>query len=96
MGVPIHLASGHFSRVAGYVLEGYVPAADGKRLLQARPPQSLTACWRSSLRRAVAASSAARCWAWDRQPGGTTDHGHNLDHEDLGRMAVLEIDGPAR
>jgi FtsP/CotA-like multicopper oxidase with cupredoxin domain len=26
-------------------------------------------------------------------PGRTVDHCHNLDHEDLGLMGVLQIDG---
>lgn len=38
LGVPSQLASCHSAQVAGYVLEGHVPAADVKRLLRSRPP----------------------------------------------------------
>lgn len=38
LGVPSRLASCHTAQVAGYVLEGHVPAADVKRLLRTRPP----------------------------------------------------------
>lgn len=38
LGVPTRLASCHSAKVAGYVLEGHVPAADVKRLLRTRPP----------------------------------------------------------
>jgi len=38
LGVPKGLASCHSAKVAGYVLEGHVPAADVKRLLRTRPP----------------------------------------------------------
>jgi hypothetical protein len=38
LGVPTRLASCHSAKVAGYVLEGHVPAADVKRLLRSRPP----------------------------------------------------------
>lgn len=38
LGVPARLASCHTAEVAGYALEGHVPAADVKRLLQKRPP----------------------------------------------------------
>lgn len=36
-GVPSHLASCHTALVEGYVIEGHVPAADIKRLLEERP-----------------------------------------------------------
>ena len=36
-GVPDDLAGCHTARIAGYVIEGHVPAADIKRLLQERP-----------------------------------------------------------
>lgn len=38
LGVPARLASCHTAEVAGFALEGHVPAADVKRLLQRRPP----------------------------------------------------------
>ena len=38
LGVPARLASCHNAEVAGFALEGHVPAADVKRLLQKRPP----------------------------------------------------------
>lgn len=38
LGVPTRLASCHSAKVAGYVLEGHVPAADVKRLLRSHPP----------------------------------------------------------
>jgi hypothetical protein len=38
LGVPARLASCHTAEVAGFALEGHVPAADVKRLLQTRPP----------------------------------------------------------
>jgi hypothetical protein len=38
LGVPARLASCHTAEVAGFALEGHVPAADVKRLLQKRPP----------------------------------------------------------
>ena len=37
MGVPVDLASCHTGTVEGYVLEGHVPAADIRRLLDERP-----------------------------------------------------------
>ncbi len=37
LGVPQDLASCHTAEVAGYVLEGHVPAAEVKRLLAERP-----------------------------------------------------------
>lgn len=37
-GVPPALASCHTAKVAGYVVEGHVPATDVKRLLAERPP----------------------------------------------------------
>lgn len=37
LGVPTRLASCHTAEVAGFALEGHVPAADVKRLLQKRP-----------------------------------------------------------
>lgn len=37
MGVPVDLASCHTGTVEGYVLEGHVPAADIRRLLEERP-----------------------------------------------------------
>ncbi|GMQ87891.1 MAG: DUF411 domain-containing protein [Gammaproteobacteria bacterium] len=36
-GVPRRLASCHTASIGGYVIEGHVPAADIKRLLQERP-----------------------------------------------------------
>jgi hypothetical protein len=36
-GVPAHLQSCHTALVAGYVIEGHVPAADVQRLLKERP-----------------------------------------------------------
>lgn len=36
-GVPARAASCHTARVEGYVLEGHVPAAEVKRLLQEKP-----------------------------------------------------------
>lgn len=36
-GVPSQLASCHTALVEGYVIEGHVPAADIKRLLEERP-----------------------------------------------------------
>ncbi len=36
-GVPRQLASCHTAIIGGYVIEGHVPAADIKRLLQERP-----------------------------------------------------------
>lgn len=36
-GVPAHLASCHTAVVGGYVVEGHVPAADIRRLLEQRP-----------------------------------------------------------
>ena len=35
LGIPMALGSCHTARVAGYALEGHVPAADVKRLLDA-------------------------------------------------------------
>jgi hypothetical protein len=37
LGIPMALGSCHTARVAGYALEGHVPAADVKRLLAQRP-----------------------------------------------------------
>ena len=37
MGMPDRYASCHTAKVAGYVLEGHVPAADVKRLLKEKP-----------------------------------------------------------
>ena len=37
LGIPLALGSCHTARVAGYALEGHVPAADVKRLLAQRP-----------------------------------------------------------
>lgn len=37
VGLPERFGSCHTAKVAGYALEGHVPAADVKRLLQARP-----------------------------------------------------------
>lgn len=37
LGVPEALRSCHTTRVAGYVIEGHVPAADIKRLLREKP-----------------------------------------------------------
>jgi hypothetical protein len=37
LGIPMALGSCHTARVAGYALEGHVPAADVKRLLAERP-----------------------------------------------------------
>lgn len=37
MGIPVDLASCHTGTVEGYVLEGHVPAADIRRLLDLRP-----------------------------------------------------------
>lgn len=37
LGVKSHLASCHTATVAGYVIEGHVPAADIKRLLKEKP-----------------------------------------------------------
>ncbi len=37
-GVPAELASCHTGEIDGYVIEGHVPAADIKRLLEERPP----------------------------------------------------------
>jgi hypothetical protein len=37
LGIPIALGSCHTARVAGYALEGHVPAADVRRLLRERP-----------------------------------------------------------
>ena len=37
MGVPAGLASCHTAAIAGYVVEGHVPAADIRRLLSERP-----------------------------------------------------------
>ncbi len=37
LGVPDHLRSCHTSRIAGYAIEGHVPAADVKRLLATKP-----------------------------------------------------------
>lgn len=37
LGVPTRLISCHTAQVAGYFLEGHVPAADVKRLLRTRP-----------------------------------------------------------
>ncbi|HYD58056.1 MAG TPA: DUF411 domain-containing protein [Burkholderiales bacterium] len=39
-GVPRQLGSCHTARVAGYALEGHVPASDIRRLLKERPPQA--------------------------------------------------------
>lgn len=36
-GIPVNLASCHTGTVEGYVLEGHVPAADIRRLLEERP-----------------------------------------------------------
>ena len=36
-GVPDQLRSGHTTKVAGYVIEGHVPAADIRRLLAQKP-----------------------------------------------------------
>ena len=36
-GIPRKLASCHTARIDGYIIEGHVPAADIKRLLQERP-----------------------------------------------------------
>lgn len=36
-GVPARLGSCHTARVGGYVIEGHVPAAEIRRLLQSRP-----------------------------------------------------------
>lgn len=38
-GVPANLQSCHTATVAGYVIEGHVPAADIARLLVTRPPR---------------------------------------------------------
>ena len=37
LGVPTRLRSCHTAKVGGYVIEGHVPAADIRRLLEARP-----------------------------------------------------------
>lgn len=37
LGMPAKLGSCHTARVAGYVLEGHVPAGDVRRLLRERP-----------------------------------------------------------
>ena len=37
LGIPVALGSCHTARVAGYALEGHVPAADVRRLLRERP-----------------------------------------------------------
>lgn len=37
MGVPADLSSCHTARVGGYVIEGHVPAADVRRLLEEEP-----------------------------------------------------------
>jgi len=37
LGVPRDLASCHTAEIAGYTIEGHVPAAEIKRLVQARP-----------------------------------------------------------
>nr|WP_246434822.1 DUF411 domain-containing protein [Quisquiliibacterium transsilvanicum] len=37
LGIPLELGSCHTARVAGYALEGHVPAADVRRLLRDRP-----------------------------------------------------------
>ena len=37
MGLPAKLGSCHTARVAGYVVEGHVPASDIKRLLREKP-----------------------------------------------------------
>lgn len=37
LGMPDRYASCHSARVAGYVIEGHVPAGDVKRLLEERP-----------------------------------------------------------
>jgi hypothetical protein len=37
LGIPLALGSCHTARVAGYALEGHVPARDVQRLLKARP-----------------------------------------------------------
>lgn len=36
-GVPAKLSSCHTAKIGGYVIEGHVPAADVKRLLEERP-----------------------------------------------------------
>lgn len=37
LGMPEHLGSCHTAKVAGYVVEGHVPAADIQRLLKEKP-----------------------------------------------------------
>lgn len=37
LGMPAHLGSCHSARVAGYAVEGHVPAADIRRLLKEKP-----------------------------------------------------------
>jgi hypothetical protein len=37
LGIPVALGSCHTARVAGYALEGHVPAGDVQRLLKTRP-----------------------------------------------------------
>lgn len=37
LGIPDRYASCHTAKVAGYVIEGHVPAADVKRLIEQRP-----------------------------------------------------------
>jgi hypothetical protein len=38
LGVPNRLSSCHTAEVAGFAIEGHVPASDVKRLLRSRPP----------------------------------------------------------
>ena len=40
LGVPPALRSCHTAQIGGYVLEGHVPAAEVRRLLETRPPAS--------------------------------------------------------
>jgi hypothetical protein len=37
LGIPRHVRSCHTAQVAGYLIEGHVPAADIRRLLAERP-----------------------------------------------------------
>lgn len=37
VGIPPHMASCHTAQIAGYAIEGHVPAADIRRLLRERP-----------------------------------------------------------